>query len=61
MGSRSLVLEPESLGEEIRTETARMANRYEGRILAEKTNPMDGHMTILYNAVDAVPFSMLEF
>ena len=36
-GSHSLVLEPESLREEIRTETERMANRYEGRILAEET------------------------
>ncbi len=58
-GCHSLVLEPESLRQEIRVEMERMANRYEGRILTEK-NPMDGHMTILYNAVGAVPFSMRE-
>jgi hypothetical protein len=38
-GSKAMVLEPESLREEIRAEAERIAKRYEGPIVAEESLP----------------------
>jgi len=38
---KAMVLEPESLREEIRAEAELMANRYEGKTVAEESPPYD--------------------
>ena len=53
-GSKSRVLEPESLREEIRAEAELMANRYEGKTVAEESPPYDRthDHPLHYNGVD---------